>query len=81
MRFLRRTECIVGKADNHSKIGENAIWHFRVSKSRWVLNNYNHICYTILNFTPPADTAAYAALRFSEGNPEQLAGRGLFISG
>ena len=40
MRFLRRTECIVGIADNHSKIGENAIGHFRVSNSRWVLNSY-----------------------------------------
>ena len=35
MRFLRRTECIVGIADKHSKIGENAIGHFRVSNSRW----------------------------------------------
>ena len=41
MRFLRRTECIVGKADNHSKIGENAIGHFRVSKSRCVQSCYN----------------------------------------
>ncbi len=38
MRFLRSTECIGGFADNHSKIGENAIGHFRVSNSRWVLN-------------------------------------------
>ena len=42
MRFLRRTECVVSNADNHSKIGENAIGHFRVSKSRWVLNNYDY---------------------------------------
>ncbi len=38
MRFLRSTECIGGFAGNHSKIGENAIGHFRVSNSRWVLN-------------------------------------------
>ncbi len=43
MRFLRSTECIIGTADNHSRILENAIRHFRVSKSRWVLNSYDPV--------------------------------------
>ncbi len=50
MRFLRSTECIGGFADNHSKIGENAIGHFRVSNSRWVLNNF----YSITKPSEPA---------------------------